>query len=394
MLGQGREVILGVGGGIAAYKACDLLRRLIDLDFKVTVVPTPSSLNFVGSATWEALSGRSVTSEVFQSVEEVRHVSLAKSADFILIAPATADLIARIAAGRADDLLTNVLLAAQVPTLIVPAMHPQMWNNAATVANVKTLRERGYKVLDPEVGALTSGDVGQGRFPATSSILQSFAELFNGVQDFHGKRILVTAGGTREPIDPVRFIGNRSSGKQGYAIARSALARGADVTLICANVALAQLPGVKTINVETAAQMQQALNENFEDTDVLVMSAAVADARPVHQSSEKIKKDSFHEIELIQNPDLLASLAGRKRSQVIIAFAAETSLDIEGAKEKMKRKSADILYLNDVSGGDIFNSEMTHGKIFTSDGKIVEVAETTKDTLAHLLLTEALHKLG
>lgn len=394
MLGQGREVILGVGGGIAAYKACDLLRRLIDLDFKVTVVPTPSSLNFVGSATWEALSGRSVTSEVFQSVEEVRHVSLAKGADFILIAPATADLIARIAAGRADDLLTNVLLAAHVPTLIVPAMHPQMWNNAATVANVKTLRERGYKVLDPEVGALTSGDVGQGRFPATSSILQSFAELFNGVQDLHGKRILVTAGGTREPIDPVRFIGNRSSGKQGYAIARSALARGADVTLICANVALAQLPGVKTINVETAAQMQQALNENFEDTDVLVMSAAVADARPVHQSSEKIKKDSFHEIELIQNPDLLASLAGRKRSQVIIAFAAETSLDIEGAKEKMKRKSADILYLNDVSGGDIFNSEMTHGKIFTSDGKIVEVAETTKDTLAHLLLTEALHKLG
>lgn len=394
MLGQGREVILGVGGGIAAYKACDLLRRLIDLDFKVTVVPTPSSLNFVGSATWEALSGRSVTSEVFQSVEEVRHVSLAKSADFILIAPATADLIARIAAGRADDLLTNVLLAAHVPTLIVPAMHPQMWNNAATVANVKTLRERGYKVLDPEVGALTSGDVGQGRFPATSSILQSFAELFNGVQDLHGKRILVTAGGTREPIDPVRFIGNRSSGKQGYAIARSALARGADVTLICANVALAQLPGVKTINVETAAQMQQALNENFEDTDVLVMSAAVADARPVHQSSEKIKKDSFHEIELVQNPDLLASLAGRKRSQVIIAFAAETSLDIEGAKEKMKRKSADILYLNDVSGGDIFNSEMTHGKIFTSDGKIVEVAETTKDTLAHLLLTEALHKLG
>ena len=394
MLGQGREVILGVGGGIAAYKACDLLRRLKDLDFKVTVVPTPSSLNFVGSATWEALSGRSVTSEVFQSVEEVRHVSLAKSADFILIAPATADLIARIAAGRADDLLTNVVLAAHVPTLIVPAMHPQMWTNAATVANVKTLRERGYKVLDPEVGALTSGDVGQGRFPATSSILQSFAELFNGVQDLHGKRILVTAGGTREPIDPVRFIGNRSSGKQGYAIARSALARGADVTLICANVALAQLPGVKTINVETAAQMQQVLNENFEDTDVLVMSAAVADARPVHQSSEKIKKDSFHEIELVQNPDLLASLAGRKRSQVIIAFAAETSLDIEGAKEKMKRKSADILYLNDVSGGDIFNSEMTHGKIFTSDGKFVEVAETTKDTLAHLLLTEALHKLG
>jgi phosphopantothenoylcysteine decarboxylase/phosphopantothenate--cysteine ligase len=394
MQGLGREIVFGVGGGIAAYKSCDLLRRLLDLDFKVTVVPTPSSLNFVGAATWEALSGRSVTTEVFQSVEEVRHVSLAKKADFLIIAPATADLIARIAAGRADDLLTNVVLAANVPTLIVPAMHPQMWSNAATVENVATLRARGYSVLDPEIGALTSGDIGQGRFPSTSNIISAFKAVIGEPEDFKGRKILVTAGGTREPIDPVRFIGNRSSGKQGYAVARAAMLRGADVTLISANVQIPDIPGVRIIKVETAAQMYQALNENFLNTNLLVMSAAVADARPLHNSDGKIKKKDFTSIELIENPDLLASIADQKQNQVIIAFAAETTLDTEGAKEKMARKSADILYLNDVSGGDIFNSEMTHGQIITRDGKVIEVAETTKDTLAHQLLTEALHKLG
>ena len=394
MQGLGREIVLGVGGGIAAYKSCDLLRRLLDLDFKVTVVPTPSSLNFVGAATWEALSGRPVTTEVFQSVEEVRHVSLAKKADFLIIAPATADLIARIAAGRADDLLTNVVLAANVPTLIVPAMHPQMWSNAATVENVATLRARGYSVLDPEIGALTSGDIGQGRFPSTSNIISAFKAVIGEPEDFKGRKILVTAGGTREPIDPVRFIGNRSSGKQGYAVARAAMLRGADVTLISANVQIPDIPGVRIIKVETAAQMYQALNENFLNTNLLVMSAAVADARPLHNSDGKIKKKDFTSIELIENPDLLASIAAQKQNQVIIAFAAETTLDTEGAKEKMVRKSADILYLNDVSGGDIFNSEMTHGQIITRDGKVIEVAETTKDTLAHQLLTEALHKLG
>ncbi|MEY2876759.1 MAG: hypothetical protein RLZ24_186 [Actinomycetota bacterium] len=394
MQGLGREIVLGVGGGIAAYKSCDLLRRLQDLDFKVTVVPTPSSLNFVGAATWEALSGRPVTTEVFQSVEEVRHVSLAKKADFLIIAPATADLIARIAAGRADDLLTNVVLAANVPTLIVPAMHPQMWSNAATVENVATLRARGYSVLDPEIGALTSGDIGQGRFPSTSNIISAFKAVIGEPEDFKGRKILVTAGGTREPIDPVRFIGNRSSGKQGYAVARAAMLRGADVTLISANVQIPDIPGVRIIKVETAAQMYQALNENFLNTNLLVMSAAVADVRPLHNSDGKIKKKDFTSIELIENPDLLASIAAQKQNQVIIAFAAETTLDTEGAKEKMARKSADILYLNDVSGGDIFNSEMTHGQIITRDGRVIEVAETTKDTLAHQLLTEALHKLG
>jgi phosphopantothenoylcysteine decarboxylase/phosphopantothenate--cysteine ligase len=366
----------------------------LDLDFKVTVVPTPSSLNFVGAATWEALSGRRVTTEVFQSVEEVRHVSLAKQADFLIIAPATADLIARIAAGRADDLLTNVVLAAKVPTLIVPAMHPQMWNNAATLENVAKLRERGYLVLDPEVGALTSGDIGQGRFPSTPNIISAFKALIGEREDLKGRKILVTAGGTREPIDPVRFIGNRSSGKQGYAVARAAHSRGADVTVISANVHLSDIPGVEIIKVETAADMHQVLEKYFPSTDVLVMSAAVADAKPSQSSDGKIKKRDFTSIELTENPDLLASIAAAKKGQVIIAFAAETKLDTEGAKEKLVRKSADILYLNDVSGGDIFNSETTHGQIITREGKVIEVAETTKDTLAHQLLSEALHKLG
>ena len=218
MQGFGREVILGVGGGIAAYKSCDLLRRLKDHGYAVTVVPTPSSLNFVGSATWEALSGRKVTSEVFESVEEVRHVSLAKKANFIIIAPATADLIARMSAGRADDLLTNVVLASNSPILIVPAMHPEMWNDAATRANVQTLRSRGYLVMDPDVGALTSGDVGQGRFPETARILEEFSSLTQSRADLLGKKVLITAGGTREAIDPVRFIGNQSSGSRGMPL--------------------------------------------------------------------------------------------------------------------------------------------------------------------------------
>jgi phosphopantothenoylcysteine decarboxylase/phosphopantothenate--cysteine ligase len=394
MQGQGREIVLGVGGGIAAYKACDLLRRLLEIDFKVTVVPTPSSLNFVGAATWEALSGRTVTTDVFQSVEEVRHVSLAKRADYILIAPATADLLARIAAGRADDLLTNVLLAAKVPTLIVPAMHPQMWNNPATVNNAATLRARGYVVLDPDIGPLTSGDIGQGRFPDTATILRAFEKLLVTSDDLRGRRVLVTAGGTRESIDPIRFIGNRSSGKQGYAVARAARDRGAEVTVISANISLPDVPGVTTLKVETALQMHEVLDKQFGATDILVMSAAVADARPLQKVDQKIKKDNLTSIELVENPDLLATIADGKQGQIIIAFAAETKLDTEGAKEKMRRKSADILYLNDVSGGDIFDSETTHGQIITLDGNIIEVAKTTKDTLAHLLLTEARNKLG
>lgn len=394
MQGFHREVVLGVGGGIAAYKACDLLRRLRDRGFGVTVVPTPSSLNFVGSATWEALSGRKVTSEVFESVEEVRHVSLAKNSDFIIIAPATADLLARIAAGRADDLLTNVILASDSPTLIVPAMHPQMWNDPATRANVSTLRQRGYHVMDPDTGALTSGDVGQGRFPETSRVLEEFSVIVGKQSDLLGKRVLVTAGGTREAIDPVRYIGNNSSGKQGYAIARAALQRGAQVTLIAANSHLGDIDGVRTLKVESAQQMLEVMEAEFPTTDIFFMSAAVADARPVQVADSKIKKGNFTEIILTENPDLLRTISARKTNQVIVGFAAETSEDLEIAREKMASKGADILYLNDVSKGDIFNSEMTHGFILIRGQEPKKVAETTKDTLAHQLLDEARLQLG
>lgn len=394
MQGHGREVILGVGGGIAAYKSCDLLRRLQDHGFLVTVVPTPSSLNFVGTATWEALTGRSVTTEVFQDVHEVRHISLAKLANFIIIAPATADLIARIAQGRADDLLTNVVLAASVPILVVPAMHPQMWNDPATTANVDTLRSRGISVMEPEVGALTSGDTGQGRFPETANILTAFTEIANSDADLLGKRVLVTAGGTREDIDPIRYIGNNSSGKQGYAIARAALQRGADVTIIAANVALADIAGVRTINVRSASEMLLKLREEFSQTDILAMTAAIADARPLQEADAKIKKSDYTKIDLIENPDLLADIASLKKDQIIIAFAAESSHDGAEAQRKLASKGADILYLNDISHGDIFNSETTYGEIFSAQGSVAKVSQTTKDTLAHQLLDQALFQLG
>jgi len=394
MQGHGREVILGIGGGIAAYKSCDVLRRLQDRGFLVTVVPTPSSLNFVGAATWEALSGRSVTSEVFQDVHEVRHITLAKHADFILIAPATADLIARIAQGRADDLLTNVILAADVPILIVPAMHPQMWIDPATVSNVETLRSRGITVMEPEVGALTSGDIGQGRFPDTASILNTFSEISDSQADLLGKRVLVTAGGTREAIDPVRFIGNISSGKQGYAIARAAVERGAEVTLISANVHLEKIPGVRIIEVQSANQMLEVLQEEFPKIDILAMTAAIADARPAHQAEAKIKKADYVKIDLVENPDLLAAISKLKMGQVIIAFAAESSHDVRVAQKKLVAKSADILYLNDISHGDIFSAETTYGEIFSAQGSVAKVSQTTKDTLAHKLLDQALLQLG
>jgi phosphopantothenoylcysteine decarboxylase/phosphopantothenate--cysteine ligase len=394
MPGFGREVILGVGGGIAAYKSCDLLRRLQDHGYLVTVVPTPASLNFVGAATWEALSGRRVTTQVFEDVQDVRHVSLAKSAEFLIIAPATADLIARIAQGRADDLLTNLILASDVPILIVPAMHPQMWLDAATQSNVETLRSRGYHVMEPDTGALTSGDHGQGRFPETVRILTEFEVLVGRKSDLLGRKVLVTAGGTREPIDPVRYIGNRSSGKQGYAVARDAVMRGADVTLIAANTHLPDIEGVRTVHVETAQEMLNALEADFGGCDILVMAAAVADARPSQIAQTKIKKDSYTHIDLVANPDLLKSLAASKSDQIVIAFAAETTLDRAEAVRKMHAKGADIVYLNDVGGSDIFNSDTTEGEILLSHGDVIPCGRTSKDTLAHRLLDQALLQLG
>ena len=391
---QGREVILGVGGGIAAYKSCELLRRLQDRGYVITVVPTPASLNFVGTATWEALSSRPVNTQVWESVHTVPHIALAERADFFLIAPATADLIARLAMGRADDLLTNLVLASDVPKLLVPAMHPSMWLDPATVANVNTLRQRGFIVMDPEVGRLTGSDIGPGRFPETAAIISRFDEVTGQVQDLKDVKVLVTAGGTREPIDPVRFIGNRSSGKQGMAIANAAKNRGAQVQLIAANCDVASLTGIDVIHVETTLEMQSALQAHFDSCDILIMSAAVADARPMQISEQKIKKATLNNIELQQNPDLLAELSPRKGKRVMVGFAAETKEHLQEARRKLESKGLDVIYVNDVSGGAIFGQDTTMGTILLRNEADIAIKEVSKDALSNVLLDHAIRQLG
>ena len=391
---QGREVILGVGGGIAAYKSCELLRRLQDRGYVITVVPTPASLNFVGAATWEALSSRPVHTQVWESVHTVPHIALAERADFFLIAPATADLIARLAMGRADDLLTNLVLASDVPKMIVPAMHPSMWLDPATVANVNTLKQRGFFVMDPEVGRLTGKDIGPGRFPETAAIISSFDELTGQVQDLKGLKVLVTAGGTREAIDPVRFIGNRSSGKQGIAVANAAKNRGAQVQLIAANCDVSGLAGMDVIKVETTLEMQSALQTNFPSCNILVMSAAVADARPLQVSEQKIKKSALESIELQQNPDLLAELSPNKGDRILVGFAAETKEHLQEARRKLEAKGLDVIYVNDVSGGAIFGQDTTMGTILLRNEADIAMKEVSKDALSNVLLDHAIRQLG
>ena len=388
------KVILGVGGGIAAYKSCDLLRRMQERNYDVTVVPTPSALNFVGTATWEALSGKKVTTQVWESVDEVRHVKLAAENDFILISPATADLIARIAMGRADDLLTNLVLASNAVKVLVPAMHPNMWNNAATVANIALLQERGFHVMRPATGRLTGADSGVGRLPDTSEILSYLASVIADEQDLLGKRVLVTAGGTREAIDPVRYIGNRSSGKQGYAIAQAALDRGAEVTILSANVNLPDPVGAIVVSVESTKDLEIELEHYFGSTDLLVMAAAVADARPAQVGTEKLKKDSYREISLVDNPDLVAQISRQKQRQVIVGFAAETSLNVAEATRKLLAKGLDLIYLNDVSTGEIFGSDSTQGVFITNEGKEIPVSKSNKATLANQLLDLIKDKLN
>jgi phosphopantothenoylcysteine decarboxylase/phosphopantothenate--cysteine ligase len=390
----GREVVLGVGGGIAAYKSCELLRRLQDRGYAITVVPTPSSLNFVGKATWEALSGRPVNTQVWENVHTVPHIAIAESSHFFLIAPATADLIARLAAGRADDLLTNLVLASDVPKMLVPAMHPSMWLDPATVTNVETLRSRGFLIMDPDVGRLTGNDIGPGRFPEISAIIERFDALTGNVQDLKGKRILVTTGGTREAIDPVRFIGNRSSGKQGIAIAKAALNRGAQVHLIAANCDTSDLDGIEISKVESTSDMHTILSEQFPICDVLIMSAAVSDARPKKLSLEKIKKALLGSIELEENPDLLATVAATKKDQIIIGFAAETKDHLQEARRKLEAKGLDLIYVNDVSGGAIFGQDLTMGTILLRNDADIAVKEVSKDALGNLLLDQAIRQLG
>ena len=399
MFPRGRKLLLGVAGGISAYKSCDLLRRLQDEGFIVDVVPTAASLNFVGKATWEALSGRNVVTDLWSDVTNVPHISLAKESDLIVIAPATADLLAKLASGRADDLLTNIVLASTSPKILVPAMHPEMWSNAATVENVKVLKERGFYVIEPDVGRMTGSDFGVGRYPETIKIVEAINKTVNQSADLSGKRILITAGGTREPIDPIRFIGNRSSGKQGFALAMAAASRGAQVHLVTANTDLPIIEGITTTAVETAEQMAAVLAVEFPHCDALIMSAAVADAKVLNYSDIKIKKESLGTVELDKNPDILKSLSqSKKLSQVIVGFAAETSSNAlaleQSGFDKLSSKSLDIIYVNNVSGGAIFGSDKTEGLIIDKQKNVIKVPEISKDTLSDILLDQLVSKLG
>jgi len=399
MFPRGRKLLLGVAGGISAYKSCDLLRRLQEQGFVVDVVPTSASLNFVGKATWEALSGRKVLTDLWSEVESVPHISMAKANDLILIAPATADLIAKLASGRADDLLTNIVLASTAPKILVPAMHTEMWLNSATVENVEILRKRGFVVIDPDEGRMTGSDVGVGRYPETGRIITEIDKVSVQTADLIGKKILITAGGTREPIDPIRFIGNRSSGKQGFALAMAAASRGAQVHLVIANSDLPNIDGITTTVCETAEEMAAILNLEFPHCDALIMSAAVADAKVLNYSEGKIRKEALDKVELAKNPDILKSLAQIKRSgQVVVGFAAETFTSLEALQknghEKLSSKNLDLIYVNDVSDGAIFGQEKTKGIIIDKFSNVIKVPEISKDTLADILLDQLVPKLG
>lgn len=399
MFPRGRKLILGVAGGISAYKSCDLLRRLQDEGFIVDVIPTAASLNFVGKATWQALSGRKVITDLWSDVETVPHVSMAKESDLIVIAPTTADLLAKLACGLADDLLTNIVLASTAPKILVPAMHSEMWLNPATVANVKLLQERGFFIITPDEGRMTGSDIGIGRYPESSRIISEINLHVMSSADLKGKKILITAGGTREPIDPIRFIGNRSSGKQGFALAMAAASRGAQVHLISANTDLPIIEGITTTYVETAEQMASVLQIEFPHSDALIMSAAVADARVANYSDQKIRKESLNQVDLEKNPDILKTLSSiKKTGQIIVGFAAETSADIttleQSGHEKLASKSLDLIYVNNVSNGAIFGSDQTQGLIIDNQKKVIKVPEISKDTLSDILLDQLVSKLG
>jgi phosphopantothenoylcysteine decarboxylase/phosphopantothenate--cysteine ligase len=388
------RIILGVAGGIAAYKAVLLLRLLAEAGHDVRVVPTDSALEFVGRATWEALSGKPVTTRVFEDVDQVPHVALGKTADLVVVAPATADLLSRAATGRADDLLTATLLTARCPVLLAPAMHTEMWEHPATRANVETLRARGVHVLDPDSGRLTGADTGPGRLPEPEAIAAAALALVRpAARDLAGRHVVVSAGGTREPLDPVRFLGNRSSGRQGYALARAAAQRGAQVTLVAANVTLPAPDGVDVVPVETSAELRDAVRAAAKDADVVVMAAAVADFRPASATGTKIKKDpdgGAPVLELVQTPDILAELAAPPRlrdGQLVVGFAAETG-DATGSvldhgRAKARRKGADLLVVNAVGGGKGFGTADNDVTVLDGDGEVVAVAAGTKDVVAH-----------
>lgn len=392
-----------MGGGIAAYKSCSLIRSFTENGHHVRVIPTQSALEFVGKATFEALSGSPVHTDVFSDVPEVPHVRLGKEADLLVVAPATADLMARLAGGRADDLLAATLLTARCPVLLAPAMHTEMWEHPATVANVETLRSRGVTVLEPASGRLTGRDTGAGRLPEPDEIFglsMLLAERADALpRDLVGRKLVITAGGTREPLDPVRFLGNRSSGKQGYALARVAAQRGADVTLIAGfTTELADPAAVDVVHVKTAQQMQTAVRKYAPDADAIVMAAAVADFRPATIAGSKIKKGANEpdSIPLVRNDDILAGLVDARTageiesSTVIVGFAAETG-DEHGdvltyARAKLARKGCDLLVVNAVGDGKAFEVDHNDGWLLGSDGSESALGEGSKALLAGRVL--------
>ncbi|MGY1650485.1 bifunctional phosphopantothenoylcysteine decarboxylase/phosphopantothenate--cysteine ligase CoaBC [Geodermatophilus sp. SYSU D01119] len=390
------RIVLGVGGGVAAYKSALLLRALTEAGHDVRVVPTESALRFVGAATFEALSGNPVTSDVWHDVPEVAHVRIGQTADLVVVNPATADLLARAASGRADDLLTATLLTAHCPVVFVPAMHTEMWLHPATRDNVATLRRRGSIVLPPAVGRLTGPDSGPGRLPEPADVaalaqvvLAAGADALRA--DLTGRRVVISAGGTREPLDPVRYLGNRSSGKQGWALARVAAARGADVTLVAANVELPAPFGVRVVPVGTAEELRAAMLAEAPEADVVVMSAAVADFRPATVAATKLKKkddpSEVPEVRLVRNPDVLAELVTKRTpGQLVVGFAAETG-DADGdvlahARAKLARKGCDLLVVNDVSGGGVFGRPDNAAVVLSADGTATDVPHGSKDAVA------------
>jgi phosphopantothenoylcysteine decarboxylase / phosphopantothenate---cysteine ligase len=388
------RIVLGVGAGIAAYKTCELLRLLTESGHNVRVVPTADALRFVGEATWAALSGEPVSSGVWDDVHDVPHVRLGQTADLVMVAPATADLLARAAAGMSDDLLTAVLLTARCPVVLSPAMHTEMWQHPGTQANVSLLRDRGAVVLDPATGRLTGRDTGPGRLPEPAELfavaLRVLARGADGLHpDLSGRRVLVSAGGTREELDPVRFIGNWSSGRQGYALARAAAARGAKVTVVSANVALDDPAGADVVRVTSALQMRDAVIAAAAEADAVVMAAAVADYRPETRSDAKIKKTdaSPPPLRLAQNPDILRELCrDRPRpGQVVVGFAAETGNLRANGQAKLAAKGCDLLVVNQVGGGLAFGTDDNEALILAADGAETAVPRGSKDVLADVI---------
>jgi phosphopantothenoylcysteine decarboxylase/phosphopantothenate--cysteine ligase len=386
------RIVLGVSGGIAAYKAADLLRKLVEAGHDVTVAPTEAALRFVGTPTWAALSHRPVSSDVWTDAADVPHVRLGRDAELVVVAPATADLLAKAAHGLADDLLTNTLLTARCPVLFAPAMHTEMWEHPATVENVRTLRRRGAIVLEPATGRLTGADTGKGRLPEPAEIAQLCELVLSRPgalsQDLAGRRIVVTAGGTREPLDPVRFLGNASSGRQGYAVATVAAARGARVTLIAANVELPVPSGADVIRVGDALSLREAVLKAAADADVVVMAAAVADFRPVTAAEHKIKKAAGapQPVALEANPDILAELVAGRSGQLLVGFAAETGdasgSVLEHGRAKLAAKGCDLLVVNAVGEGRAFGQAENAAVILDAAGGEVDVPFGPKAVLA------------